>query len=204
MRSLWAELEAAGETEIVERTDETLILFWIRWIRDGSQIPWIQAIRQYPDLPWDPFPWSRWEPVPRFSRIFPSLPLEDRQKFFKFLTTVSYDDLRFCLYTVTKEEEEQIIKMDILPVLNIYLTTWSLRCCLLEIVEKVWNYIDVDNFIYMLGAIVQLKSTLTDIDYCEIFERIWNRSPIHFREKANKYNRKEIDLCLSEVKRKKN
>ncbi|GBN49479.1 hypothetical protein AVEN_197820-1 [Araneus ventricosus] len=107
VRALWAEMEASGKTENFETADNSMTRFWVRWMREGCRVPWLQAAQDYLELS-PPVDWTA--PAPRISSFFPLLQPKDREKFLTCLKWAKYDDFRFCLYSATKEEEEQILK----------------------------------------------------------------------------------------------
>ncbi|GBN89807.1 hypothetical protein AVEN_67320-1 [Araneus ventricosus] len=203
IRSLWAELEADGRTASFENTHDPFMRFCIRWIRDGSHIPWTQAVREYFTHPRTPSPRASWKRFPRFAYFLPLLRPEERRQFLLSLGTATFDDLLLSLHTMTKQEEEQVLNTNIRSVLLMYLYTWPLQGLFLETAEKVWNYIDPDTFRSVLHTILYLKRVRKYPDYCEIFEGFWKMSPEHFREHAKKWPGKEIDSCLSEIKKRK-
>ncbi|GBM64076.1 hypothetical protein AVEN_160726-1, partial [Araneus ventricosus] len=38
VRTLWAEMEASGETKSFKTADSILVRFWVRWLREGSRV----------------------------------------------------------------------------------------------------------------------------------------------------------------------
>ncbi|GBN92465.1 hypothetical protein AVEN_66987-1 [Araneus ventricosus] len=200
MRTLWAEAEEDAEgadLEIYEIFPWTQ--FWIRWLWGGSHIPWDQAA-----LECDEFHLFE-NPFQRISFIFPLLLPEERKHVLLCLRNADFDDLLFCLYAATKEEEEQILRRNTEEVLMIYLYTWPLQSLFLETAEKVWNYINPDSFRSVLLAILLLRQRKEiDFIYYEIFEGFWNRSPDNFRTHAREFCGPEIDLCFNEIKEKRN
>ncbi|GBM65678.1 hypothetical protein AVEN_148267-1 [Araneus ventricosus] len=180
IRTLWAEMEASGQTDIFETDDNTMVRFWVRWMREGSRVPWTQAAREYLDPPS-----SSKVPIPRFSAFLPLLRPEDRQRFLTSLRFATPDDLRFCLYALTKEEEEQILKLDVSGLLCLYLD-WPLQRFFLETARKVWDYMDNDSFRNVLDNIIYKKYRRKKLDYSELFRGFWNSSPNHLRRRCER------------------
>ncbi|CAL1262279.1 unnamed protein product [Larinioides sclopetarius] len=181
--TLWAEMEASGETENLETANNSMTRFWVRWLREGSRVPWLQAARLYLDPPTNVY-----HHIPIFSVFLPLLRPNERLKFFDTFRFAAFDDFRFCLYAVTEDEEEQIVKGGAFFVLLLHLC-WPLQSLFLETAEKLWNNIDDTSFRLLLNLIWDNKKNLKDFDYSELFEGFWNRSPRHLKESVREFSR---------------
>ncbi|GBN28321.1 hypothetical protein AVEN_270346-1 [Araneus ventricosus] len=169
IQTLWTEMESSGESE----NFSSRVRFWVRWLRDGSQVAWTQLVREYLDPP----------PIfeLRFSSLLPLLQSEERNELFFYLRFATDDDFRYCLYLITQKEEVQIMEMYAARVLRLHLN-WPLQSLFLETAEKVWKYIDDEDFNSLLYRILYLKKFAKDYDYGELFEDFWNMSPTHLKE----------------------
>ncbi|GBN85014.1 hypothetical protein AVEN_86054-1 [Araneus ventricosus] len=184
------------QTENFDILYDSMEQFWVRWLCDGSRVPWLQGASEYFKHDGDYF-LTRFT---RFSWFFPYLQPEDRQKFLLEMEFAEDDDLRLCMYTMNKEEI--MLKVNFPPILLDYLK-WPLQNLFLKTVEKTWKYIDYMNFRIVLKEILDCKNSLRDFDYCELFEIFWNLSPSPLKEstKEDPHLRVEIDSCL-EMRRK--
>ncbi|GBO22341.1 hypothetical protein AVEN_245015-1, partial [Araneus ventricosus] len=199
IQTLWTEMKASGETGNLETTRDSMMHFWVKWMSDGSRIPWRQVAVEH----FSPPAWCPVSQIARLSSIFPSLRPEDRKKFLYSLQFKDSDDLLLCMYSVTKEEEKQILNWGAVNLLYIYLE-WPLRSLFLETVEKLRNYIDELSFQCLLEHISNNAKLWEDFDNHELFEGFWNSSHDHFKERAKQipYIRKKIDSCLNAIKSK--
>ncbi|GBM93956.1 hypothetical protein AVEN_106925-1, partial [Araneus ventricosus] len=199
IQTLWTEMERSGETGNLETAHDSMMHFWVKWMSDGSRIPWRQVAAEYFATP------ARYSEsqIARLSSIFPSLRPEDRKKYLYSLQFRDLDDLLLCMYSVTKEEEKQILKWCAVNLLYIYLE-WPLRSLFLETEEKLRNYIDELSFQCLLERIFINMKLWEDFDHYELFEGFWNSSHDHFKERAKQipHIRKIIDSCLNAIKSK--
>ncbi|GBN51392.1 hypothetical protein AVEN_80233-1 [Araneus ventricosus] len=200
VRTLWAEMEASGKTKCFKTADSILVRIWVRWLREGSRIPWTQAAAEYLDI----LVWNNRIPVARFSAIFSSLRPEDRKKFLIPIQSSLPQDFRLCIYSMTKEEQEEVVRENPLGVLYLHLD-WPLQNLFLETAEKIIDFIDARSFRILLRYIVDLDDR-GDFDYRELFRELWNRIPDHLKRSArrSRYLRMIIDSCFDEIKRKGN
>lgn len=199
IRILWAEMQPSDQTENFDTAYNYLEQFWVRWMRHGSRVPWMQEASEY-------FKHARGyfsTGFTRFNWFFSYLQPGDRQKFLKEMEFAEDDDLRLCLHAMTKEEEEKILKANVALVL-LNCLRWPLQNLFLETVQKTWKYIDESKFKVVLFHILDSKDSLRDFDYCELLEIFWNRSPSHLKEstKEDPHLRVDIDSCLDEMRRK--
>ncbi|GBO45627.1 hypothetical protein AVEN_275742-1 [Araneus ventricosus] len=200
VRTLWAEMEASGKTKCFKTADSILVRFWVRWLREGSRVPWTQAAAEYLDI----LVRNNRIPVTRFSAIFSSLRPEERKKFFIPLQSSLPEDFRLCIYSMTKEEQEEVVRESPLSLLYLHLN-WPLQNLFLQTAEKIINYIDARSFRILLCHIGYLDDR-GDFDYRELFREFWNGIPDHLKKSArrSKYLRMKIDSCVDEIKRKGN
>ncbi|GBM43247.1 hypothetical protein AVEN_45090-1 [Araneus ventricosus] len=196
IKSLWAEMVASGEAVNFKIDNNTMARFWLRWMREGSRVPWTQAAQKY----LNPYDGAM---MPRFICFLPLFRQERRELFLPILQYARYDDLRFCLYAITKEEEEIAVKTCALQLLCLCLE-WPLRGFFLETAEKVLKYIDDHYMNILLNHIFGTKQKWRDFDYFELLESFWNMIPSHLREEAQERPRirKEIALCFDEMRKK--
>ncbi|GBO07297.1 hypothetical protein AVEN_271492-1 [Araneus ventricosus] len=141
IRILWAEMQPSDQTENFDTAYNYLEQFWVRWMRHGSRVPWMQEASEY-------FKHARGyfsTGFTRFSWFFSYLQPGDRQKFLKEMEFAEDDDLRLCLHAMTKEEEEKILKANVALVL-LNCLRWPLQNLFLETVQKTWKYIDESKF----------------------------------------------------------
>ncbi|GBO27313.1 hypothetical protein AVEN_114727-1 [Araneus ventricosus] len=146
---------------------------------DGSWVPWIQLPppRGYP---------RQWIWIPKFSEVLTALQPEERKWFLNRLRFASDDDFRSCLYSVTKEEEEQIVKTHARRILLLHLK-WPLQSLFLETAENMFHFIGVECFRFLLKKLLVLKDLKEeglkeDCNYSALFEEFWYRSPRHLKE----------------------
>ncbi|GBM24552.1 hypothetical protein AVEN_217129-1 [Araneus ventricosus] len=200
VQTLWEEMEASCETQNFEADCNFMTRFWVRWMREGSGVPWLQAVKESPDLA---LALQTAQP-PRCSSFFPLLGPKDRKIFLSSLKWAHYDDFRFCLYAATTEEEGKILKKGALTLLSLYLD-WPLQSWFLETAEKVWHFLDKSSFYVSLMFIWSLYKERKDFDYSKLFVDFWNNSPNNLREIVKKcpIMSKRIDSCLNKIKRKK-
>ncbi|GBN27101.1 hypothetical protein AVEN_104739-1 [Araneus ventricosus] len=208
IQTLWAVLEANGETESYERPYHksycnAMVHFWVRWLREGAQFHWTQAAHEY--LSFRMFVVYPNGSEPSFSTLFRMLMPGDRCKFFKDLFLCDTDDLRFCLYTVTNKEQEEIMKLHAYKVLQIH-TVWPLASLFLEIAEKSWKFLSHYSFYQMLHYLLDLRDNI-DYDYYEYLAvEFWNISPDHFKEHRGRHRFwivKKVLKFIEEIKEKK-
>ncbi|XP_055930186.1 uncharacterized protein LOC129960661 [Argiope bruennichi] len=180
INTLWAEMKKSGKAAKSLTAYNPVSRFWVRRMRHKYRVPWIYAVQLHLDLP-DEFLSS---PTPRFSAFFPFLRPKNRVKFLISLMKTTPDDFLLCLYGATKEEELQILKMDTPKLLCIYLD-WPLQSFFLEIVEKLWNFIDSSLFKAVLEIIYSYSMSRKDFDYGKLYMDFWERSPNNLKEEAN-------------------
>ncbi|GBL73502.1 hypothetical protein AVEN_159492-1 [Araneus ventricosus] len=184
VQTLWAALEANGETDCYDIPyDEcffnAMVPFWLRWMREGAQSDWTEAAREYLDFRM--FHLYRYGSEPSFSTLFRVLMPEVRCKFFDDLVLCDTDDLRFCLYTLTNKEQEDVMRKYARYVLVIH-SEGPLASLFLETAEKSWKFLDHPSFHRVLRYLLDLKDN-TDYDYyAYLAVEFWNRSPDHFKE----------------------
>ncbi|GBN32929.1 hypothetical protein AVEN_26925-1 [Araneus ventricosus] len=197
--TLWKEMEASGETKNFETGDKYMTSFWVRWMQEGSRVPWLQAVEEYLVLP----PALSEEDLFRCSPFFPLLRSENRKKFLTFFDRTCYDDLRLCLYAATKEEQVKMLKKNTLYILLLYLN-WPLQSFFLEIAEMVWHFLDISTFCTVLKSIWFYQEKRKDFDYCQLFVDFWNRCPANLREivKEHPTMSKTINSILNKIRRK--
>ncbi|GBO22046.1 hypothetical protein AVEN_114516-1 [Araneus ventricosus] len=200
VKILWAKMEASGKTKCYNTADNIMVRFWVRWLREGCRVPWTQAAGQYLDIN---VRHTR-IPVTGFSAIFPSLRPEDREKILYLLQSSPSEEFRLCIYTMTKEEQEEVVRENPLSFLYLHLK-WPLQNLFLQTAEKIINYIDARSFFILLHHIVDLDDR-GDFDYTELFRELWDMVPDHLKENARKdrHLRMKIDSCVDEIKRKGN
>ncbi|KAF8782473.1 hypothetical protein HNY73_012755 [Argiope bruennichi] len=154
--------------------------FWIRWLREGAQYHWTEAATKY--LKYIGF---RNFFQPRLNALFRELMPAERRKFFMSLVYSDMDDLRMCLYVVTKEEREEIMKLYAVDVLLAY-SEWPLTGIFLDQAEKTWEFLSVSCFLDVLGHLLDLQSS-ADFDHGNLAGEFWERSPDHFKETAKSF-----------------
>ncbi|GBM38987.1 hypothetical protein AVEN_70174-1 [Araneus ventricosus] len=193
IQTLWAEIEATGKTEDLETTDYCAARFWVRWLLDESRLPWKQATRQYLSISY---------PAIRFSSFLPSLRPEERFSFLCTFNFATYDDLRFCLYSLTAKEEKEILRLCSITVLRSYLQ-WPLRSLFLETAEKMWKYIDERKYV-ILDDLLSSRINRKVFDFYDLLECFWNTSPNSFREGAKEipHLSEKVESCFHEMNRK--
>ncbi|GBM14343.1 hypothetical protein AVEN_55338-1 [Araneus ventricosus] len=181
---LWAAMQANRETKKYERsvTVSAMVRFWIRWAREGAKVSWIQAAQEYLNhqVP------QRLTLYPVFRELMP----EERRNFFCHLHGCNADDLRFCLYTVTKDEQEEIMKAWGAKVLEIHMN-WPLAGGFLGIAKKAWKFLDGFHFCILLVSLLDRKDR-TDCDFGYLADEFWNRSPCRFKEYAKEFGLSDL------------
>ncbi|KAF8771127.1 uncharacterized protein LOC129989421 [Argiope bruennichi] len=199
IHTLWAEMKRSGKAAKSLTTYNPVSRFWVRRMRRKYRVPWIYAVQLQLDLP-DEFLRS---PTPRFSAFFPFLRPKHREKFLVPLLNATSDDFLYCLYGATEEEELQILKMDTRKLLLLYLD-WPLQSFFLEMVEKLWNFIDFSLFKAVLEIIFTYSIRRKDFDYDKLYMEFWERSPNNLKEEAKAspifYNK--IQLCFDSIRKK--
>ncbi|GBO18902.1 hypothetical protein AVEN_141744-1 [Araneus ventricosus] len=196
IKTLWAEMVASGEAVNFKIDHNSMARFWLRWMREGSRVPWTQAAQKY----LNPYDGAM---MPRFSCFLPLLRPEHREKFLPILQHAFYDDLRFCLYAITKEEEEKALETCARELLYLCLE-WPLRGLFLETAWKVLKYVEVRYLSVLLYQIFETKRKWKNFDYFELLEDFWNMIATHQREKEEERPRirKEIASCFDEMRKK--
>ncbi|XP_055953396.1 uncharacterized protein LOC129989098 [Argiope bruennichi] len=179
IHTLWAEMKRSGKAAKSLTTYNPVSRFWVRRMRRKYRVPWIYAVQLQLDFP-DEFLSS---PTPRFSAFFPFLRPKARERFLISLMQTTPDDFLLCLYGATKEEELQILEMDTPKLLCLYLD-WPLQSFFLEIVEKLWNFIDSSLFKAVLEVIYSYSMSRKDFDYDKLYMDFWERSPNNLKEEA--------------------
>ncbi|GBO01974.1 hypothetical protein AVEN_131815-1 [Araneus ventricosus] len=113
------------------------------------------------------------------------------------------DDYLRCLYATTKEQEDQILKNYPMKLLYAFME-WPMRNLFLETLENMWKYIGEIDFRTLMNSFLLSKSNWKDSDYYDLYENLWEKSPIHFRESVKKdlYYEGEIDIFFNEMRRK--
>ncbi|GBM01006.1 hypothetical protein AVEN_55519-1 [Araneus ventricosus] len=199
VQTLWKEMEASGETKNFETGNKYMTSFWVRWMQEGSRLPWLQAVEEYLVLP----PALSKKDLFRCSPFFPLLRSENRKKFITFFDRTCYDDIRLCLYAATKEEQVKILKEHTLYILLLYLN-WPLQSFFLEIAEMVWHFLDMATFCTVLKCIWICQEQRKDFDYCELFVEFWNRCPVSLREIVKEHPTVSITInsILNKIRRK--
>ncbi|GBM78285.1 hypothetical protein AVEN_46988-1 [Araneus ventricosus] len=83
-----------------------MIRFWVKLMRDGSRVPWMQAAAEYfaPPIKYCA------AQISRLRCIFPSLRLEDRKEFLFSVQCTKPDDFLLCMYSMTKGEENETLE----------------------------------------------------------------------------------------------
>ncbi|GBN06167.1 hypothetical protein AVEN_125795-1 [Araneus ventricosus] len=104
IQNLWKEMEDSRQMENLETACNSMVRFWIRRIRNGSRVPWRNALREF----FNDFRICR--KGTRYSSFFPSLRPEKRRRFLISLNPFYADDYLLCVYTLTKEEEEELLE----------------------------------------------------------------------------------------------
>ncbi|GBN65232.1 hypothetical protein AVEN_177578-1 [Araneus ventricosus] len=190
-------MEASGKTENFETVDDPMVNLWIRWMREGSQVPWTRVAIESFD-PASEYPPKRFI---RFSPFFHMLQQEDRERFLFSLefTVTEKDDFLTCLYTVTSEEEEEVFKA-YAQILLCYFLEWPMQSLFLETAQKMWKFIDDNLFLLLLNHIFLLKSDREDFCYSKLFEDFWYGSPNRLKEVAeNDPSLREALSCLDKI-----
>ncbi|CAL1262282.1 unnamed protein product [Larinioides sclopetarius] len=170
MWTLWKEMLASGNRRNVEMART---FFRIRK-QDGLAT----AGLEFPIFENDPEIW-----FPRMKSVLPGIKSEDRWKLFSCFHLATDDDFLHTLYSVSKEEEEQMLKIHCKSALRLHLE-WPRQSLFLETADKLWNFIDVESFRFLLKCIFVQKAQKEDYDYGKILEDFWNKSPDHLKEGA--------------------
>ncbi|CAL1301044.1 unnamed protein product [Larinioides sclopetarius] len=196
IKALWAEMVAIGQTETFITASNSMVHFWINRLRQGSQIPWIRDfckyLRHHPEF----------MPL-RYSSFFHLLQPRHRERFLPFLQFAKFDDFLLCLSAMTEEEEEAIMEFNNCRLFHCYLQ-WPLRSLFLELVGKLWRYIDDFCFRFLFNRLYFIQR-YDEFDNSKLFEDFWNMSPTCLRETAKEcpQMREKIDFLLNEIRRKK-
>ncbi|KAF8770899.1 hypothetical protein HNY73_018376 [Argiope bruennichi] len=185
IKTLWAVLDAIGVGQFYARSchvkyANAMVPFWIRWLREGARCHWAQAALEYLD-----FKEYREHPKtigPSISAVFRALTPHDRRKFFEDLVICNTVDFRFCLYAVTNEEQEEIMKLHAPSVLECHMN-WPLTNLFLEVAEKLWKFLSHRSFVELLYFILDHHER-TDIDCKYLAAEFWKMSPEPFKEYA--------------------
>ncbi|GBO38863.1 hypothetical protein AVEN_85769-1 [Araneus ventricosus] len=193
VKNLWVEMQASRVTYIT--ADNSAARFWIRWMRDGSRVPWTRAILEYVE----PFRIRNL----RFSCFFHLLQPKDRQKFLYSLQFAAEDDFRFCLFSMTKEEEEEMLASEATRFFLLHLG-WPLQSLFLQTVEKTWNFIGNGLFEFLFDIISNYNIIWQDFDYHKLYQDFWNRSPNRLKESTEERPcfKKRIDVYFVKIRRK--
>ncbi|GBO36918.1 hypothetical protein AVEN_112774-1 [Araneus ventricosus] len=201
VQTLWAELKANGKTEKYEEPSKCgmvpkMLPFWVRWILEGAQVPWPQAAQEFL-LP-------RWFPA-RHNSLSSShfrvlMPGERRILLPHLVHLCKADDLRFCLYVLTKEEQEKVLESSCIEVLQLHMN-WTLARDFLKIAEKTWNFLIEYSFCIVLEKLLDRRDR-TDFDFERLAEEFWKRSPTRFKEYAKNSGSKKISKFIEERKTK--
>ncbi|XP_055929449.1 uncharacterized protein LOC129960225 [Argiope bruennichi] len=194
IQTLWAEMKVCDRWSI---PGNPFTRFWVRRMQDGCGVQWIKNIPEYLQL-------SEEYPNCTFGAFFPFLQLQEREKFLSSITKTTNDDFLLCMYGATKEEEEQILKMEAFKLLVVYLN-WPLQNFFLQIVEKMWPFIDYPVFEKVLHTIFSYKVKKQDFDYEQLLVDMFAKSPKDFKEKANasQYLSRQIYFCFESVRMRK-
>ncbi|GBO44271.1 hypothetical protein AVEN_5375-1 [Araneus ventricosus] len=194
VQTLWAELEAISETENFETPYNGIVYFWVTWMREASHVPWAQFAHEHLDPQW-----FLLGSVPRFTSLFQALMPGCRGKFFKYLYLSDDDDIRFCLYTVTQEEQETIMTLLASRVLGIHMQ-WPLASLFLETAEKAWKFLNNSSYFNVLMKLLSCEN-VKDIDYEYLAVEFWKHSPCQFKENAKSSVRVSEKLKFLEERR---
>ncbi|GBN77240.1 hypothetical protein AVEN_117451-1 [Araneus ventricosus] len=195
--ALWEELKANGKTEKYEgplRSEMVpkMLPFWVRWILEGAQVPWTQAAQEFL-LP----RWCLSSKNSLSSSHFRVLMPEERRLLLPHLGHLCRaDDLRFCLYVLTKEEQDKVMESCCIEVLELHMN-WPLARDFLKTAEKAWNFLFEYSFCIVLESLLERRDR-TDFDFEYLAEEFWKRSPIHFKEYAKNSGSKKISKFIEE------
>ncbi|KAF8782469.1 hypothetical protein HNY73_012751 [Argiope bruennichi] len=122
---------------------------------------------------------------PKYNILFRKWTPAERRKCIESWYYADSDDFRLCLYVVTKEERHEIMKLYAADVLVLYLE-WPLIDIFFDQADKMWEFLSVLDFLYVLDRIFKLQSG-ADVDHKNLAEKFWERSPDHFKENAKPY-----------------
>ncbi|KAF8782472.1 hypothetical protein HNY73_012754 [Argiope bruennichi] len=165
--------------------------FWIPWLLQGARCHWTEAAaghHKYRGNKLDRFFLYYLQGKyggffkPKYNILFRELMPAERRKCFQSLYFTDSDDLRLCLYVVTKEEREEILKLYAEEVLLAYLE-WPLIDIFLDQADKTWEFLSVFSFFQVLNRLFELQSG-ADVDHKNLAEKFWERSPDRFKENA--------------------
>ncbi|XP_055930811.1 uncharacterized protein LOC129961040 [Argiope bruennichi] len=194
IKTLWAEMDVNDKRSI---PGNPCTRFWVRRMHDGCVVQWIKDIPEYLHLYWE-------YPTCSFGAFFPFLQPQERMKFLYSITSSTNDDFLSCTYAATKQEQVHMLNLEAFKVLVVYLN-WPLQNFFLQIVEKMWTFIDYPVFKKLLNTIISYSVKKYDFDYEQLLVDLWTRSPQDFKEKAkaSRYLSGEISFCFGSVRRRK-
>ncbi|GBL91436.1 hypothetical protein AVEN_167413-1 [Araneus ventricosus] len=197
VQTLWAELKANGKTEKYEEPSKCgmvpqMLPFWVRWILEGAQVPWTLAAQEFL-LP----RWFLSSKNSLSSSHFRVLTPGERRFLLPHLGYLcKADDLRFCLYVLTKEEQDKVMESCCIEVLELHMN-WPLARDFLKTAEKAWNFLVEYSFCIVLESLLERRDR-TDFDFEYLSEEFWKRSPTHFKEYAKNSGSKKISKFIEE------
>ncbi|GFU31050.1 uncharacterized protein TNCV_4468251 [Trichonephila clavipes] len=90
---------------------------------------------------------------------------------------------RFCLFRMSVDRREDLLKHFPLKVLRIYLC-WPCHHFFLDAANKVWNLLPGNHFCCLLHIIIcqKIVDLWEDFDYVELLRQFWRRSPDHLKQ----------------------
>ncbi|GFT16009.1 uncharacterized protein NPIL_378521 [Nephila pilipes] len=90
---------------------------------------------------------------------------------------------RFCLSQMTANEREEIFAKEPFQVLRTFLN-WPLQLKFLDVVESIMMQLTKQHFYCLLHEIIseKIKIQWNDYDYVELLQKLWERSPGHFKQ----------------------
>ncbi|GFQ89389.1 uncharacterized protein TNCT_160751 [Trichonephila clavata] len=103
------------------------------------------------------------------------------------LKIMDYDDVRFCLSFLEKNEQENILRQYSSKVLQYYLV-WPFQDEFLNVSKNIWPYMSIENYIDLLKFIIYQRIMIgwKDFNYVWLLKEFWRQTPNNFKELAKK------------------
>ncbi|GFY78035.1 uncharacterized protein TNIN_92171 [Trichonephila inaurata madagascariensis] len=156
---------------------------------EENVVRWVQQYKakhmfESKSMCWCPI-WFNWTSASLQSRLLDHLLEDDCIVFLDhvFENTNKVHLARFCMFRMSVEYREDLLKRFPLKVLRIYLS-WPCHHFFLDAANKVWDLLPGNHFFCLLHIIIcqKIVDLWEDFDYVELLRQFWRRSPDHLKQ----------------------